>query len=562
MNVKYKILTLASLVVFVSGCNDFLTIDKDNVYTEKEIMNDPSLAEGILLNAYNGLPGTTTFTDVATDDAVTNDNLNTYRLAANGEWKSTNNPFNVWGGSYTNIAYINQFLRVVDKVQWSYQSEWQNSHFRERLRAEAYGLRAFYEFRILQAHSGINMNNLLAGFPIITDSMDVQNNWENISRASYDNCVSQILSDVDKALVGLPDLYQDASANDSLKVDKNAVYGKRFVNRMNARAAQMIKVRTLLHAASPAFNLNNDPVKWEAAANAASKVINSFGGLANLNNTRLEYYLNENTADILWRKDYTTSRNLEVDNYPPSLYGNGRVNPSQNFVDDFPTIDGYPITKNPSTYDVNNPYKNRDPRLAKYVIYNGSSYRSTTINTIDDQKDGINKLAGASTRTGYYLKKMLNSTVNLKPGSEASQRHFVMLMRYTEAFLSYAEAANEAWGPDGKGQNAYSARDIIAKLRNTAGITPDNYLASITSTADMRKLIRTERRIELSFEGFRFWDLRRWADISKMKEPARGTLNGGITSIDVESRVYEDYMIYGPLPDSEVRKGLIQNMGW
>jgi len=472
MNVKYKILTLFGLMTMVSGCNDFLSLDKDNVYTEKEIMKDPSLAEGILLNAYTNLPGSTTFTDVATDDAVTNDNTNTYRLAANGEWKSTNNPFNVWGGAYTNIAYINQFLRVVDKIQWSYQSEWQNTHFRERLRAEAYGLRAFYEFRILQAHSGINMNNMLVGFPIITDSMDIQNNWQNTSRASYDNCVLQILSDVDKALLGLPDIYKDALATDSLKVDKNAVYGKRFVNRMNARAAQMIKVRTLLHAASPAFNLQKDISKWEAAANAAAKVIDIFGGLVNINSSRLEYYLNENTADILWRKDYTTSRNLEVDNFPPSLYGNGKVNPTQNFIDDFPTIDGYPIALNPLSYAANDPYKNRDPRLAKYVIYNGMSYRSTTINTKDGPKDGINQLAGASTRTGYYLKKMLNSTVNLKPGSEASQRHFAMLMRYTEAFLSYAEAANEAWGPDGKGQNAYSARDVIAKLRNTAGITP------------------------------------------------------------------------------------------
>lgn len=552
---------LVGFIVSVTGCNDFLTIDKDNVYTEKEILSDPAMAEGVLLNAYNSIPGTTSFTEVATDDAVTNDNLNTFRLAANGEWKSTNNPFNVWA-SYTTIAYINLFLNNVDNIVWSYQSEWQNTHFKDRLRAEAYGLRAFYEFRLLQAHSGIDVNGVLSGFPIVTDSLDVKDNWKSITRGNYDQCVSQILSDVDKALKGLPDLYQDANASDSLKVDKNAVYGKRFVNRMNARIVQMIKVRTLLHAASQTYNSNNDLMKWETAANAAAKIIDTFGGVANLSSTRLEYYLNENSTDLLWRKNYTTSRNLEIDNYPPSLFGNGNVNPTQNFVDNFPTVDGYPISMNPTTYDVNNPYKSRDPRLAKYVIYNGLTYRSTIINTIDDPKDGINKLAGASTRTGYYLKKMLNSTVNLKPGSEVSQRHYVMLMRYTEAFLSYAEAANEAWGPVGKGSNAYSAKDIIAKIRSTAGITPDNYLVGINSKEDMRKLIRSERRIELSFEGFRFWDIRRWGDTAKMKEPAKGTPDGGISSFNVESRVFDDYMIYGPIPDSEVKKGLLQNIGW
>jgi len=78
----------------------------------------------------------------------------------------------------------------------------------------------------------------------------------------------------------------------------------------------------------------------------------------------------------------------------------------------------------------------------------------------------------------------------------------------------------------------------------------------------MRRLIRSERRIELSFEGARFWDIRRWGDTVKMKEPARGTQNGGISSFDVENRVYDDFMIYGPIPDSEFRKGLIQNTGW
>ena len=78
----------------------------------------------------------------------------------------------------------------------------------------------------------------------------------------------------------------------------------------------------------------------------------------------------------------------------------------------------------------------------------------------------------------------------------------------------------------------------------------------------MDALIRNERRIELSFEGSRFWDIRRWNDLNKIKELVKGTSDGGLSSLDVEPRVYSDYMIYGPVPDSEVKKGLIQNIGW
>lgn len=107
---------------------------------------------------------------------------------------------------------------------------------------------------------------------------------------------------------------------------------------------------------------------------------------------------------------------------------------------------------------------------------------------------------------------------------------------------------------------------MIAAIRKRAGIRqPDNYLASITTQDDMRNLIRNERRLELCFEGFRFWDLRRWkADLT---EPAKGIniTKTNLTVVDVESRVYDNsYMLYGPLPESEILKysALVQNNGW
>ena len=82
----------------------------------------------------------------------------------------------------------------------------------------------------------------------------------------------------------------------------------------------------------------------------------------------------------------------------------------------------------------------------------------------------------------------------------------------------------------------------------------------------MRSLIRNERRLELCFEGFRFWDLRRWN--SDLTENAKGVniRSGNVYTIipSVESRVYQNFMKFGPIPYSEILKysALEQNQGW
>ena len=173
-----------------------------------------------------------------------------------------------------------------------------------------------------------------------------------------------------------------------------------------------------------------------------------------------------------------------------------------------------------------------------------------------------------STRTGYYLKKLLREDVNMNPNSTNTKKHYDVRIRYTEMFLNYAEAANEALGPDGTGTNGFSSRDVIRAIRQRAGISqPDNYLNSLATKDDMRTLIRNERRLELCFEGFRFWDLRRWnADLTETAKGVNITKNAAsFTVVDVEPRAYNnDFMHYGPLPYNEILKfpALIQNPGW
>ena len=83
----------------------------------------------------------------------------------------------------------------------------------------------------------------------------------------------------------------------------------------------------------------------------------------------------------------------------------------------------------------------------------------------------------------------------------------------------------------------------------------------------MRDLIRNERRLELCFEGNRFWDLRRWkADLTVAAKGVNINKAGTVFSVvDVEQRAYDNsYMIYGPLPANEILKynALVQNTGW
>lgn len=204
--------------------------------------------------------------------------------------------------------------------------------------------------------------------------------------------------------------------------------------------------------------------------------------------------------------------NSKKDNYPPSLYGSGRINPTRNFVDAFPMVNGYPIADSKSEYNAANPYADRDPRLAAYVTYNGmkSGLSNGTVTTAVDgtNNDALNKLTGSSTRTGYYLRKLLRQDISLDPNGTTEEYHYTPRIRYTEMFLLYAEAANEAWGPTGNGSHGYSAYDVVKAIRNRAGIGIENgdaYLESVKGDKDkMRELIRNERRIELSFEGHRY----------------------------------------------------------
>lgn len=580
-----KILLVLSVIFMCFSCDDLIEPAIENNRGLSDMYAEAEYAQGILLNAYTRLPSNGwSFNDVATDDAVSNDVTNSYRKIATGQWAANFNPLDQWTNSKAAIQYINIFLAEADKVTWA-KDENVSKLFRQRLKGEAYGLRALYMYYLLQAHSGVTETNEFLGVPILLEPETPTSNF-NIPRNSFQECLNQLYSDVAKAREFLPLDFEGAASlppgYDNLN-DYNRVFGDYARQRMSGRIALFVKAQAALLAASPAFSGGNTST-WAEAASYAGDLLVLNGGIAGLDPNGLTWYSNTvelnslgsgiNPKEVLWRTDIANSNNLEADNFPPTLYGRGRVNPTQNLVDAFPALNGYPISNPLSNYNATNPYQNRDPRLKTFILVNqGTAGVSSTVITTASNgstNDGLNK-AATSTRTGYYLRKLLRQDVNLNPSSTSTQRHYRPRMRFTELYLNYAEAANEAWGPLATGTYGFSAYDVIKAIRKRAGIIqPDNYLESIKSNKDaMRDLIRNERRLELCFEGYRFWDLRRWK--LNLGESAKGMDIQGTTAIptytkipSVEDRVFSEYMYYGPIPYSETLKfnALKQNKGW
>lgn len=607
-----KFIILLAFLPFFTACDDLFSPAKENVQDLTGKDDQPAFMEGVLANAYVLLPFSNgPVSDVATDDCVSNDETNGYRLMASGTWSSNNDPTSQWQTSRHVIMYLNNFLSYAQNVNWS-DDERINQAFKLRLSGEAYGLRALFMYNLLRAHGGWGDDGVLYGVPIVTEPEGASTDF-NVPRNTFKDCMDSLMADVNRAIELLPEDYKDASMETDIPaqyraigitnpVEYNRICGVHFGGRMSARIAEAIRAMATLMAASPAFS-EGSGYTWEQAADYAAVVIDhidrgqavadggSVDALTGVASNGYTWYANAseiadlgagvNPAEIIWRGGRNKDNPLETDNFPPTLYGNGRINPTQNLVDAFPMANGYPITDERSGYDLNDPYTGRDPRLTTYILVNGgtagiSNSVIITGNYGTTTNDQLNQENRYSTRTGYYMKKHLRQDVNINPSSLNPQFHYTAYIRTTEILLDYAEAANEAYGPKGTGSHAYSAYDIIKAIRARAGVggTNDPYLEEMANSKEtMRELIRNERRLELCFENKRFYDLRRWqVPLEQLNETARGmqiTQNASTaaliyTPITVENRAFKDYMYWGPVPYSECLKfsNLQQNKGW
>lgn len=575
--IKYIAVIISVFTLMVSCEDAFEPIDENRLDFEF-VSSDPASAEGLLLNAYSNFVDQFEYNEGATDDAVNNQFNNNFKRIALGELNAQFNPASRWG-NYQSVLWVNKFLEVIEagEIVWAVDPDTNlvdeeiNELFYMRLEGEALALRAIHHFYILQAHAGIGTSGELLGVPYIKEFIEADGDF-NTPRLSFEETVNEIIKDLDAALELLPFDYSDDEADVDPRYanfefeNYKVVNGLNYNLRMSGRIVQAMKARLALFAASPAFL--NDQTYYNIAANVSSEILNTIGGVGGLAPDGVDYFTtyDETSSEIIWRSniEQNGSSSRERRMFPPSVNGDGELNPTQNLVDAFPMQTGFPATE-VNGYDPQNPYANRDPRLAEFVIFNGSSIGGGTINTgFGGKIDRLDSIPEKSTKTGYYLRKTLRPDVRLNDdGSTINQRHYNIYFRYTELFLIFAEAANEIGGPDNN-INGLTPRDVIAAIRQRAGLDqPDAYLASITTTEAMRELIRNERRLELSFEGHRFWDLRRWN--LPLNETAKGLFFDGSSYINVPSVESRNFPTnYMPIPNNEViRFSLIeQNAGW
>lgn len=401
------------------------------------------------------------------------------------------------------------------------------------LRAEAYVAEAYYYGELIKMYGDVPLIDAATGMA---------------RQVSYDEVVEHIVRLIDDHAgqlnldwrVALDETPENAVA------DVSNWNFRDEMGRFDRTAALAVKARVLLYAASPRNNPSDDAAKWERAAAAAHDVIEQrkavfekgfgFGEGARshpdyhmpVNRDYGNYFLKNNAAndvESIFLIRQAAGSAPERANYPVATRGgNSGVCPTQNLVD------AYEYT-GPQTPD---PYANRDPRLTATIVFNGCTWNG---NVIDESKGGNydQKTPGASP-TGYYLRKFLAPNLNLVEGG--STDHIWPVYRYAEVLLNYAEAMNEAYGPDADPKGyGLTAREALTEVRQSASTS----LPAITaaSKADFRAAVKQERRVELAFEDHRYWDLLRWKD-------AMGVLNRSVKGVSVRRNELGGYQYSYP----------------
>lgn len=507
MKKYYKYVIICAMLLGLSSC-DFLDVDDSSMSNRELAFSNPNNVEGMAYNVYSYVRGS--FSEIggnstlanACDEADLNNRYAAVQAFNDGTWSIYTNPDDLFAHYYAGIRAANHFLEGTENVNYDHFKEHDNNRYTiytKRLkdfRNEVVVLRAYFHFELLKRYGGI---------PIITKVLNIGDNAD-LKRNSYSECVDFIASELNRVVD---------------QVDVKAVDG--LTGRVTKGMIYALKCRLYLYAASP---LNNNGTYDNRLCDSASVAFIDLDNLG-LYSIALDYrqaFLDRTTTnnkEIIFDRRMTNDNWMEKNNYPlggsPEFaykVGDNLTSPSQNLVDDYEMIDGTPFDWNNPAH-AENPYLRRDPRLLQTILVNGDPWNGSTIKAYEGGVDGIG--LNNTTTTGYYLKKFINHQVNLRDNKTAA--HVYHLFRYGEMLLNYAEAMNQAHGPDVKLEGAkISAREAINRVRarKNVGMPP----VTETGKTEFAERVRRERRIELAFEGHRFWDVRRWmiADLTENKD--------------------------------------------
>ncbi|MEJ7736781.1 MAG: RagB/SusD family nutrient uptake outer membrane protein [Chitinophagaceae bacterium] len=554
---KIKWIVGVLLIVATAGSckRDLLDIYPSNALSDLTVFTDLQFANRFLNNIYGTMPngfarrdqnpgdanwsrGMTALAE-ATDDAEANNLAGSTHGLNQGVLPTTwAYADDFWAQNYAVIRKANLFMEKIDAAPG-------DATLKKRMKAEAQFLRAFCFQELIKCFGGVPLM-LSAGTP----------DEAIIARNTYEECVNQIVKDCDEAAAALP-----------------AVYPANELGRATKVSALALKARTLLYFASPLNNTGNTITRWQNAA-AACRAVMAFGpppgsGEHGLYADYYRLFLDKSgNKEVIFARKFQNPNVNPSDGARPKWYMSvpgvgdgawGGFSPTQNLVDAYEMKNGKPISDVTSGYDSQDPYKDRDSRLDKSVLHQGSKYKMGII--IETFRGGntnnTNRLD--SSKTGYGLLKMVDTS---KYGAAGGADNDWIFLRYAEVLLNYAEAQNEAVGPDA------SVYDALNQVRTRSG----QPALSGLSQNDLRERIRNERRVELSFEEHRFFDVRRWKQGSfYFREPIRKVQitrnsNGTFTYNypKWEDRDYKEHQNILPIPQSEIDRNakLTQNPGY
>ncbi|MDR0507576.1 MAG: RagB/SusD family nutrient uptake outer membrane protein [Dysgonamonadaceae bacterium] len=539
------IVSLLCAAPLLYSCDDMLSPEILADMTEDDIITRYGNTEQTLNGLYTYLPdGFAYIGDEwsynaamlagASDEAEYTIETNEIQKFNTGSWNAIDNPDPAWKRNFEGVNAVNLLLVNINSVNMdnllynpssAKQEDYRKNLIRmERWKYEARFLRAYFYFELVKRYGGV---------PIIEKPVSLDDDYSGIQRESLGKCIDFIVSECNICADSLPGEYMPGE-----------------LGRATKGAALSLKSRVLLYAAS---ELPNEPERWapgyahpelisltdgktrqerwQEAAEAAAAVMTmqteavtdwypahapyslytkAEGGLTAYERIFRFPYAQDNTEVIL-AKRMGAKNSFERNNSPVGYnLGNSGITPSRNMVDAYYFKEGR-VT---SSFDWENenhvaePFSSstRDLRLFATILLNNDYFNSRKVQAFTGGLDG--KGVMKATKTGFYLKKYMDSNLDLLRGE--SSGHAWILIRLAEIYLNYAEAVNEISGPQGKaGSVSMTARDAVNAIRSRGGAAVLPPVANNVNQSDLRDIIKYERRIELAFEDHRLWDLRR-----------------------------------------------------
>ena len=519
---------LAAVILLVSCNNDFLNKTPLDKLSEDAVFNSTALAESYINALYTVLPDPFQEGNIGciTDEGyfryggsstryIASGNMTPDNVMYNyggGQAHSTRTTFlNIWNRTYERIYRMNYFLNYVDEKGTNIPEDDVN-----RLKGEVYFLRAWAYYNLIQRYAGV---------PIITKAYDLTDTYD-AKRDNFDDCVNFALEDLDKAEELLP-------AKD-----------KATKGRANKDIVLALRSRLTLVAASPLFN---DPArpeggifrgqysadKWKRALDATKRIIDraDVDGSYRLDDTYDGVWKNTDSPELIWAKYFISSADASDNTMKKAqllysvVYFNGwtAFQPTQAMTLDYEMTNGKKIFEDGSGYDVNHPFKGRDPRFYKSVASPFCNYPNTDNSGYHDNVldlslyyDNVKKsdfdegkkepsysvkakhLLDATSTMGLEMMKWYIPT---SPITEAETGSVLYpWFRLAEMYLNYAECAYMTG-------NEALCRQYINKVRSRSDVRMPEIKESGEALWD--RLVN-ERRVELAFEAIRYFDVRRW----------------------------------------------------